>query len=114
MACHKGTIGSTNNDYAANDSIALEKVKYSIIQYCDRKHPCEEQMEPTQVFVRQQSALCDRLFEISFNDVEYTLCKIMHSEDMKNCKVSDFVQFRTCEMPILCSLEIEKCRFCAV
>ncbi len=35
-------------------------------------------------------------------------CKIMHSEDRKNCKVSDFVQFRTCEIPILCSLEIEK------
>ena len=33
------------------------------------------------------------------------LCKIMHSEDRKNCKVSDFVQFRTCEIPILCSLE---------
>jgi len=32
----------------------------------------------------------------------------MHSEDRKNCKVADFVQFRTCEIPILCSLEIEK------
>ena len=29
----------------------------------------------------------------------------MHSEDRKNCKVSDFVQFRTCEIPVLCSLE---------
>lgn len=45
IACHKSTTnGSTNDDYAANDSIVLEKVKYSIIQYCDSKHPCEEQM----------------------------------------------------------------------
>lgn len=88
IACHKSTTnGSTNDDYAANDSIVLEKVKYSIIQYCDRKHPCEEQMEPTQVFVRQQSALSDRLFEISFNEVEYTLALV----DWRDTSVTDIL-----------------------
>lgn len=83
-ACHKGTIGSTNDDSAANDSIVLEKVKHSSLQYRNRIFPYDQ---VDSVLIRQQSALCDRLFEISFNEVEYTLALV----DWRDTSVTDIL-----------------------
>ena len=83
-ACNKATIGSTNDDSAANDSIVLEKVKHSSLQYRNRIFPYDQ---VDSVLICQQSALCDRLFEISFNDVEYTLALV----DWRDTSVTDIL-----------------------
>lgn len=83
-ACHKATIGSTNDDSTANDSIVLEKVKHSSLQYRNRIFPYDQ---VDSVLIRQQSALCDRLFEISFNEVEYTLALV----DWRDTSVTDIL-----------------------
>ena len=54
--------------------------------------------ERRQKFDTQQDKEC--VYFLNLVQIDTIPCKIMHSEDRKNCKVADFVQFRTCEIPI--------------